>query len=367
MASKIYTNASAGNWQHEAELNSTLIQSFHKKLPGYKPTPLVALPALAEELGLKAVYVKDESNRLDLPAYKILGASYAIYSVIAKRAGLSSDSSLQDIADAAQKMDAHLFAATAGNHGRAVARMAKILGIRASIYVDDFADQPVKDNIASEGAQVTTVKGIYDDAVRVAAKDCSQAPCGIHIQDVAVDGSNAVCDWIIEGYSTLVNEVEQQLAESELKASLISVPIGAGSLGHAVVAFCKSSDRGIKVLTTEPEKAACLNNNLKAGKHQTITTAKTIMDGMNCGTVSEISWPVLKEGVDASVTVSDKECHEGVQYLQKHGINAGPCGAAQLVGLRKAVREEASLLALNKDSVVVLLSTEGKRFYVVPE
>lgn len=367
MSASIYTNPAAKDWQYQGQPDFTLIQTFHQKLPNYKHTPLVPLHDIAKELGVRGVYVKDESNRLDLPAYKILGASWGVYRTIAKRANLPEDASLEDVATAAQKMQAHLFAATEGNHGRAVARMAKLLGIKANIYVAGFTDQPVKDNIATEGAKVITVKGIYDDAVEAASKDCKTEPCGLQIQDVAIDGTSEVCEWIIEGYSTLVNEVEQQLADLGLKATVISAPIGAGSLGHAVVAFCKSSGRGIRVLTTEPEAAACLNHNLNLGRHETIKTTKTIMDGMNCGTVSEMSWLTLRHGVDVSVTITDKQCHECVTYLQDHGVNAGPCGAAQLAGLRMVAQNIPSALGLDENSVVVLLSTEGKRFYVVPE
>jgi diaminopropionate ammonia-lyase family len=368
MATKIYANPAARNWTYDTPPDFTLVQNFHKTLPAYRPTPLAPLEDIARELGVKAVFVKDESNRLGLPAYKVLGASWGAFRSVTKRANLSPQSSIEQVAKAAQEMKARLYTATAGNHGRAVARMAKILGIGANIYVPgDVTDQPVKDNIASEGAEVITVPGIFDQAAEAAEEACKLDPSGLLIQDLPTEGDTDVWQWIIEGYSTLVNEVESQLAESNLKASVIATPIGAGTLGHAVATFCKSSGRKIKVLTTEPESAACLNDNLNKGRHETIPTKKTIMDGMNCGTVGVLSWPVLKEAVDVSVTVSDRQCHEDVVYLQKQGINAGPCGAAQLAGLRKVVREDPSSLELDKDSVVVLLSTEGKRYYAVPE
>jgi len=110
----------------------------------------------------------------------------------------------------------------------------------------------------------------------------------------------------------MLREVEQQLRELGLNASVVVTPIGVGSLSHAVVLHCKSENRRIRVLAAEPETAVCLHTSLKAGKMTTIETSTTIMDGMNCGTVSPISWPLLKEGVDASVTISDQESHEAV-------------------------------------------------------
>ena len=130
--------------------------------------------------------------------------------------------------------------------------------------------------------------------------------------------------------------------------------------------FAKSDGRGIKVVAVEPEAAGCLNANLREGRHFTVQTGKTIMDGMCCGTVSPTAWPVLKEGVDVSVTVGERECHEAVEYLQGENVAAGPCGAATLAGLKRVVEEKRGEIGLNKESVVVLLSTEGRRPYEVP-
>ncbi|MCA1792792.1 MAG: pyridoxal-phosphate dependent enzyme [Desulfobacteraceae bacterium] len=51
---------------------------FHCSLPGYRPTPLVRLPALAGYLGIQELFVKDENHRFDVKAFKVLGASYAM-------------------------------------------------------------------------------------------------------------------------------------------------------------------------------------------------------------------------------------------------------------------------------------------------
>lgn len=357
-----YINPSASTWSHSAKTDYAAVQNFHHKLPGYQPSPLIPLPELAKELSVRSVFIKDESNRLGLPAYKILGASWGTFRSIAKVTDLPLDSSLDDLAKAAQKLDIRLFAATEGNHGRAVARMANILGIKATIYVAGFTDQPVKENIASEGASVITVEGIYDDAVAVANAEVQKTPNALLIQDVALEGYEELPNWIIDGYSTLPNEVEQQLTEQNIKPTIMVAPIGAGSLGHAVVCFCKSEGRNIRVVTVEPETAACLNHNLRQGKHETIKTTKTIMDGMNCGTVSPISWPILQQGVDASVVVTDKQCHQAIQDLEQQGVNSGPCGAGSLAAIRKLAAEQP----LDADSVVVLLSTEGRRYYKVP-
>jgi acetylornithine deacetylase/succinyl-diaminopimelate desuccinylase family protein len=173
-----------------------------------------------------------------------------------------------------------------------------------------------------------------------------------------------VFQWIVDGYSTMLREIDQQLEDDV--ASAIVTPVGVGSLAQAVVLHSKSAGRSTSVLTVEPDTAACLKRSLEVGSITQIATRHTIMSGMNCGTVSYSAWPIHKSGVDASVTVSDFEAHEAVQYLQKAGVNAGPCGAASLAALRHVAKANLEAIGLNANSVVVLLCTEGAREYQIP-
>jgi diaminopropionate ammonia-lyase family len=364
---EIYTKPIASSWTYTYSTDISLPQAFHKTLPGYQPTHLVPLPQFAEELNVKVIYVKDESSRLGLPAFKILGASWGTFRAVTERTNLPLDASLDDASSAAQRAGISLFAATEGNHGRAVARIGKLLGVPVRIFMSRFSDEETRRKIESEGATVAVVQGTYDDAVAVAAAESRKASAGLLIQDNAFEGYERIPAWIIEGYSTLLFEVEQQLEAEGLRATTIVTPIGVGSLGHAVVAFSKSAGRNMTVLTVEPDTAACLHHNLRTGKHATIDTSATIMNGMNCGTVSPISWPVLSQGVDASVTVSDIECHHAVEYLRTQGINSGPCGAATLAAIKKVAAAKEANALMDETAVIVLLSTEGIRNYPVPD
>jgi diaminopropionate ammonia-lyase family len=361
-----YTNPNAHSWQAHPQADLKQVQIFHHGLPGFTPTPLVPLSELASDLGVRGVFVKDESSRLGLPAFKILGASWGTYRAVTAVTGIAADASLAEVATAAQKHQLTLFAATDGNHGRAVAYMAKLLGIQAEIFVPNFTDEHVQKNIRSEGARVTVVDGDYDKTCFKASQGAKAMPGGLQIQDNAFEDYEEIPRHIVEGYSTLLLETEQQLRALGLSATTIVTPIGVGSLGHAVTLYCKSSNRGIRVLAVEPETSACLNDNLRAGQLRTISTSSTIMDGMNCGTVSPTSWPILKKGIDASVTITDLQSHQAVQYLQTHKVRAGPCGAGALAGFLKVARSQPGAIGLDENSVVVLLSTEGTRFYIEP-
>lgn len=358
----IYLNPAAAGERCDHPL-STGATDFHKSLPNYAPTPLVSLPEIATELGVKAVFVKDESNRFGLPSFKVLGASWGTFRALSQNLGLVSDkTTLEEISSKAQASSISLVTASEGNHGRAVAYMARLLGIQAEIFVPRSMSEETRQRIASESAKVSVVQGTYDEAVNHASSKACDGKV-LLIQDTAFEGYEDVPAWIVEGYSTMLNETEEQLSQLGLSANIMLTPVGVGSLAHAVARHCKS--KKMTMVAVEPDSAPCLSSSLRAGKSVAVQTSATIMDGMNCGTVSSTAWPDLQRSVDACVTVSSYESHCAVQYLTSKSVTAGPCGGASLAALRRLAREESSLLT--KDSVVVLLSTEGARPYPIPK
>ncbi|KAH6640444.1 diaminopropionate ammonia-lyase family protein [Chaetomium tenue] len=350
--------------------DTSQIQTFHRQLPSYAPTPLIPLEGVAKKLGVKSVFLKDESNRLGLPSFKILGASWGTYRALVSQLGLSQDLPLTDVAQAAHKNRIALFAATEGNHGRAVAAMAKMLNLPAHIYLPSTVSPADVKLIAQEGAEVILVESHYDDAISKAFSAAASTEGGLLVQDNSFEGYEQIPACIVEGYSTLLTEVSQQLSEQGLDAAtLIVSPVGVGSLAHAVVAHCKGKGRQCRVMSVEPDSAPCLHHSLKAGRSVPIDTSKaSIMDGLNCGTVSMAAFKDLQAGVDISVVVSDIESHQAVQFLKEAGVGIGPCGAATLAALWK-LRDAETIQSrgfLSEDAAIVLLGTEGQREYQVP-
>src|ERR1700748_1489123 len=195
-------------------------RAFHTRLPGYTPTPLTEVPAVAAELGVGRVFVKDESARMGLAAFKVLGASWAVHRVLSRR-------------DAAGPVT--LVAATDGNHGRALAWMARLRGQRAHVFVPSGVHPTAVAAIAAERAQVTEITGSYDDAVRIAAK-AAREPHAELVQAAGWPGYVEVPSWIVDGYSTLFAEVDEQLADAGAAGpALVGMPAGGGALGHARV------------------------------------------------------------------------------------------------------------------------------------
>ncbi|KAL9108848.1 MAG: hypothetical protein Q9227_006379 [Pyrenula ochraceoflavens] len=363
---QLLINNDAGNL-HTERKDLSCVQQFHRNFPGYKPSPLVPLPELAKECHVKAVFIKDESDRFGLPSFKALGASWGVFKAVASALSLPVTDSIDRLAAAAREGGIELFAATDGNHGRAVAYMARLLTIAVYIYVPCTLDQDTRKILRTEGATVLTSTN-YDNAVKDAASAAAGSARGIFVQDTSFLEYQEIPNLIVDGYSTMLSELDSQLRDTGHKCNLVICPVGVGSLAQAVTQHYKALNHAsnyCRVMTVEPETAACLWESLKAGKSISLKTSATVMTGMDCGTVSYNAWPVLLAGVDGSLIISDLEADKAVQYLDSMGVSSGPCGSSGVAALRKLAAEYSADVALNGDSVVVLLNTEGKRHYQI--
>jgi len=331
---------------------------FHRRLPGYAPTPVLDLTdELASQLGVGRVLLKDERQRFGLPAFKMLGASWAVYRAVRERAGLDDQPSADDpfeelrgIVHAAPPFG--LAAATDGNHGRAVARMAAMLGLPCSIYVPAGTADARIAAIEHEGATVTVVDGTYDDAVATSADVGSE---WLVVSDTSWPGYETIPRWVVDGYATIAHELHAQLP---LAPDAVVVPLGVGALGAAIAAaFPGAPGEAPFLLGVEPDVAACVLAAVEAGEVVEVPGPhRSIMAGLNCGTASRIALPAIIDRYDAIVTVSDERCGEALRSLAAAGVDCGECGAAPLAGVAAAVGETDRL---HERSTVVLLCTEG--------
>lgn len=350
-----YSRPDARRWQTPTRPSAS---GFHRSMPGYAPTRLVDLPALAAELGVASVHVKEESARFGLPAFKMLGASYAIARALSARLGHDEVLALARLRDELHERP-RLVAATDGNHGRAVARTAALLGLPALVHVPVAISEAAKDAIRSEGAEVVELDAGYDDVVTAAADAAAADPTALLVQDTSWEGYEQVPQWIVDGYATLLGEVDEQLGHAP---GLVIVPVGVGSLAQAVVQHYRSRAGETALMSVEPVTAAPLLTSLQAGRRLDVETSPSVMAGLTCGTVSEAAWPLLHAGLDAAVAVTDDESARAVHDLAALGVDSGPCGAASLAGLRRA----AAARMLSATDHVVLLSTEGRAANPLP-
>jgi diaminopropionate ammonia-lyase len=327
----------------------------HRRLPGYAPTPLVDAPSLAAGLGVGRVLVKDESSRLGLPAFKILGASWATYRALVRRLGAEPAwSSIEELALAVAPLrPLRLVAATDGNHGRAVARTARWLGLEATILVPAGTVAARTDAIESEGALVTVVDGSYDEAVAASALLASDRV--LVISDTSWPGYEEVPADVIAGYSTIFAEAAAQGPGS---VDAWFVPAGVGALAAAATRACRTpSGGGPLLIAVEPMTAACLQASVLAGAPTSVPGPhRSIMVGLNCGDPSPLAWPAVAAGFDWFVAVDDDDARQAMRALAAAGLVAGETGAAALAGLTAA---GAAAVGLGPSSTVGILMTEG--------
>ncbi|KAJ2957300.1 hypothetical protein NQZ79_g6983 [Umbelopsis isabellina] len=358
-----YTNPDAREFRTETNSSAEVIHTFHQSLlPDYQATRLVELPSLAKELGVARVYMKDESTRLGLPAFKVLGASWGIFYTLCQRWNLDIKSTTIDQLKKKVQEDENgpieLCAATAGNHGRAVAHMAKLLGVKAVIYVPEATTPRSQQYIESEGAHVYVVPGSYEMAVEAAKKsvECSTDGNALLIQDVAWPGYEDLPLRIVDGYTTLFQEVDQQLLKAKSPpASLVVCPVGCGPLAHAAVNHFRI-------------EAACLLRSLAADELIEIETKHNIMPGLTGSKISFRSWPDLQAGVDAAIAVNDEDVDKAVHDLNQLQVSSGPCGASTVAAIRSLAMlsksDDRFHNSLEPEDVVVLISTEGNQTYL---
>ncbi len=326
-------------------------RDFHRRIPGYSSTPLLSIPALAEQLGLEELLVKCESDRFGLPSFKMLGASWATYRALSAHLG-SEPGPWTDVGELAGALAAArpltLVAATDGNHGRAVARMARLLGLRARIFVPSGTAQARMNAIRSEGAELIEVDGDYDDAVARSAEEAG--PKCLVVSDTSWPGYTDVPEWVIEGYSTMFQEIAEALSDGGVAVpDTVVVPVGVGALASAAVKHFRSgvadgySDAEPTIIGVEPSDAACVAASLRAGSPVSVPGPhRSIMAGLNCGTPSVVAWPAVSAGLDAVVVIGDDWARDAVRDLAVAGVCAGETGAAALGGLR-AIRSACRL------------------------
>ncbi len=325
--------------------------AFHRRLPGYAVTRVVDAPGLATDIGVARLAIKDEAGRLGMPSFKILGASWAVYRLLVARLG--AEPAWRDLdelrAAFAPLGSLMLVAATDGNHGRAVAHMARLLGYESQILVPAGTAQARIDGIASEGASVTVVDGTYDDAVRASAELATDR--ALVVSDTSWEGYTEVPADVIDGYTTIFAELDEELATAP---DLVVVPMGVGALTAAAVAHYSAN---ATVVAVEPLSAACGLHSAAAGQPVFVPGPhNSIMAGLNCGTVSPIAWPAVSRGVDVFVAVDDDAAEQAMRDLATVGVVAGETGAASLAGLRAVA---ASGLIPVHDSNALVLCTEG--------
>jgi diaminopropionate ammonia-lyase len=329
--------------------------SFHQSLSFYKTTPLVNLSELANKVGVGNIYVKDESNRFELNAFKVLGASYAMDQIIRK-----------------QKTTKIFCTATDGNHGRAVAWSAKLNNKNAIVCVPEKTSLFRIKAIENEGAKVIIVKGNYDQTCQY-AKEISESQNLQLIQDTSWENYEKIPAQIMAGYLTHFVELENSLHTFKKPAfDIVFLQAGVGSWAASAVWYYlnRYKKKDFKIVLVEPSASDGLLESLK-NRNLTIPkgSLRTIMAGLNCGIPSLSAWKILKNGIDASMRIEDKFAMQAMRILYKpvgrdEKIIAGESGAAGVGGFLAIMNDNRfktlkQFLKISKKSNLLFFNTEG--------
>lgn len=350
-------------------------RAFHKSFPQYAATPLADLKNMAGALGLGSFFVKDESYRFGLNAFKVLGGSFAMAKYIARQLGRDVSEITYDYLTSAKLKEefgqATFFTATDGNHGRGVAWAANRLGQKAVVLMPKGSTKSRFDNIAKEGAKVTIEEVNYDECVRRANALANETEHGVMVQDTAWDGYEEIPAWIMQGYGTMAMEADEQLCE---RPTHIFVQAGVGSLAGAVQGYFanKYPENCPTTVVVEAEIAACLYKSAAAedGKIRFAEgDLQTIMAGLACGEPNTISWDILKNHSSFFVSCPDWVAAKGMRMLGAPvkgdpQVTSGESGAVAM-GLVATLMESddykelRNALRLDENSRVLMFSTEG--------
>ena len=350
------------------------VRRFHRSFPMYAPTPLAVLPETAKMLGIGEIYVKDESHRFGLNAFKVLGGSYAMGNILAKRLGKPLSETGYAVLTAPETRntlgDITFLTATDGNHGRGVAWTANTLGQKSVVHMPKGSAAERLNNIRAAGAEADIIDGNYDDAVRLSRKEAAENGWVI-VQDTSWEGYEEIPARIMQGYCTMGLEAYEQLPQ---KPTHIFLQAGVGSMAGTIAALFASiyGEERPRIIIVEPNNADCFYRTAKADDgnlHIVTGEMKTIMAGLACGEPCHLAWEILKDCADYFIAFPDWAAAKGMRILGNplgadDRVISGESGASAF-GCCAAIATEPSLkdikqeLGLDETSRVLFFSTEG--------
>ncbi|MBQ0058681.1 MAG: diaminopropionate ammonia-lyase [Lachnospiraceae bacterium] len=371
---------SADNWLNIMSVeNVSEALQFHKSFPEYKVTPLTKLENLAGYLGIDSLYVKDESFRFGLNAFKVLGGSYAIAKYISKQTGIPVSEldyiSLSSPETQAKVGQTTFYTATDGNHGRGIAWSANKLGQKSVVRMPHGSSEIRRRNIAKYGADVTIEDLNYDDCVKLANDQAKADPKGVLVQDQAFRGYTDIPAWIMTGYGTLALEADRQMiADGCDYPTHIFVQAGVGSLAGAVVGYFanKYKDHHPTMCVVEAGPANCIFRSAKKADGKMVRVRgklDTIMAGLACGQVNPIGWDILRNHAAGFASCPDWMSAMGTRIYGvpldgDKRIISGESGSVTMgylwtIMMDPDFKDVKEALGLNEKSRVLLVSTEG--------
>jgi len=354
------------------------VRNFHKSFKEYEPTPLVELKDLAAHIGVKNIFVKDESHRFNLNAFKVLGGSFAVAKYVADKLNVdinTVDYNWLTSEDVKKQLEGlTIVTATDGNHGRGIAWTARELGMRAKVFMPKGSTQARADHIENLGSEVEITEWNYDDTRRHAVRIAEENNWPI-IQDTTWDGHEEIPLWTMQGYTTMATEAREQLQElGTKKPSHLFLQAGAGSFAGAMSGYFTEYYKEDLINTTviEPATANGLFKTAEQNNGELYFATgdlKTIMAGLSVGEPCTVGWDVLGKYANNFISCEDSFAAKGCRVLSNPIGNderivsgeSGSVGIGVLVELmtNPTYTQAKEVLKLDEYSEVLIFSTEG--------
>lgn len=351
------------------------VRKFQETHPAYTNTPIKSLGNFAELIGVNHVYVKDESSRFGLNAFKVLGGIYAIGKYIAQCLGKDikelSFEQLQSDEVREQIGQVTFISATDGNHGKGVAWAARELGQKAVIYLPKGSRQTRLDAVFAEGADGGITDLNYDETVQMCAR-LAEENDWVMVQDTAFEGYDEIPLWIMQGYATIAAETIEALeASGKAMPTHVFLQAGVGSFAAAITAYFQSyfGEKSPKVLVVEPHLANCYYESFKHSQMEIVGgPMNSIMAGLCCGAPNTRAYRILSQYARGAFSLDDKIAADGMRILGNplgtdERVIAGESGAAVATGLLYHLHQKdhpiKEQLGLDKTTSILIINTEG--------
>ena len=346
---------------------------FHRSMPMYEKTRLVSLRTAADELGVKAIYLKDESTRFGLKAFKGLGGSYAVFRILCDKLGMDhrnavySDFMTEECRERCREVV--FVTATDGNHGKGVAWASSLFGCKAYVYMPSGTVEARRKAIEDAGAEKAVICDLnYDKVVQFARRHAEENGWTL-VQDTSWEGYEIIPQWIVEGYLTMVAEIREQL-DGDVPTHVF-LQAGVGAMAGGILGYLSNVYAGKEPVFTivEPSTVACHYESAKAGDgqiHSISGDPVTIMAGLNCGTPCSITWPTIRDRAGFYCACTDEVSEDAMRELarfpnEKERVVAGESGAVTYGVLKEIIKDDSMRreMGLNEESIILLINTEG--------
>ena len=352
---------SEGMEEKSVSVDAAKVMDLLQHCPAAKPTELHDHHALAADLGIGRLYIKDERERMGLGSFKSTGAAYVI-ALAASEAIESADFTLESATPDQLKTllpNETYICSTAGNHGLSIAAGARVFGAKAVIYLSSSVPETFAERLKDYGADVVRHGESYEDSFHGALARAEKEGWTM-LSDTSWPGYTEIPTQIMEGYLIVSSETVKQLADQPTPTHIFLQAGVGGVAGSATAYFRDQWKDEPMIVIAEPEAAPALIESVAAGKPIEAKGPVSSMGRLDCKEPSHVALACLSKEADWFVTLSDEQVEATTDWLKAAGIASTPSATAGLAVVQQSQPgdETRQALGLDENSRVLVIITE---------